>query len=800
MNTKAVLIRWSLVLIVTMVGAFLARDVDLREDALDLLPSGAVEQDFTLLARLGLVNRIFISIDKAAMGEKQKQKLPDKELLSSAESVGKAFSASPFFKQVFYRLPEETNRFLYDQLWHHLPAFLGPADLREIEGLLAGDGLNKALIDNFVLLNSVPGIALKEQIRRDPLGFFNLVMKRLENLRGEIAVEVRDGYFLSKNGNSCLLWAESTVSLTDSQTAEKVQQEIDRILDENLTPGIEARIIGSLPHTLANARTVRSDLQRLLPLALAGLVILFLVAFRDLRALLVVMVPFLAAPAALGVVMLFHDTVSAIALGFGIVLLGISVDFAIHLFMGLSRGEDSRDNLLRKLQRPILLATASTLSVFMVLLFSQVPSHRQMALLAIAGISLASAFAWFLIPTLVKNKNRSNNSAHILLSRLSFSSPLRNFVAIPLWLLLVVSGLFAWPQLRYNGDLKTFDVSDPHIASQEKKFYESWGRKGEQSFIFSTGKSLSEALEKNDYINEALQARISGYQTIAFLLPSPVTQLRNIANWKAFWKMRHTSFMHDFQNGAIELGFSSIAFKPFFDWLAFEPEPISPENFVNSPLAPIFATLLRVPEHDVTGEPTKDEDLYLVATVVPESQVSEEILSAIEEKIPGVKVLSNASWRERVENLLRKDIIRLSGAAALLVFCMIICFFRSGRVVLAVLAPVLSALSAMAVFDLLTTRDLNLMHVLMGIMVIGLSVDYGIFMVCAMQEGISKTTVLAVSTCAASTLVGFGVLAFAVHPVLQSLGVTVLAGIGAAWPTALLVTPVLLGNPERAGE
>jgi len=54
------------------------------------------------------------------------------------------------------------------------------------------------------------------------------------------------------------------------------------------------------------------------------------------------------------------------------------------------------------------------------------------------------------------------------------------------------------------------------------------------------------------------------------------------------------------------------------------------------------------------------------------------------------------------------------------------------------------------------------------------------------------TSALAVSLCALSTLIGFGVLAFAEHPALHALGITVLVGIGAAWPVALLVSPAFL--------
>ncbi|MCP4338961.1 MAG: hypothetical protein GY799_08740, partial [Desulfobulbaceae bacterium] len=123
--------------------------------------------------------------------------------------------------------------------------------------------------------------------------------------------------------------------------------------------------------------------------------------------------------------------------------------------------------------------------------------------------------------------------------------------------------------------------------------------------------------------------------------------------------------------------------------------------------------------------------------------------------------------------------------------------FRKFDATVAVLAPVLSALAAMSVFCWLTDGELNMMHVIMGIMVIGLSVDYGIFVVCSRLDNYERSSALAVSVCAASSLIGFGVLAFASHPALHSLGITVLVGIGVAWPVALFVSPALLREQKE---
>jgi predicted exporter len=106
----------------------------------------------------------------------------------------------------------------------------------------------------------------------------------------------------------------------------------------------------------------------------------------------------------------------------------------------------------------------------------------------------------------------------------------------------------------------------------------------------------------------------------------------------------------------------------------------------------------------------------------------------------------------------------------------------------------------MSVYSAISGTALNMMHLLMAIMVTGLSVDYGIFTTCFFRADSlrGKHSLLPVTLCALSTLSGFGVLALAAHPALSSLGITVLTGIGAAWPAAIVVTPAILDTKKGA--
>ena len=775
-------------LLLVFFGAYRALQVRVQENALDLLPSEALRGDLELLQDLGVVNQVFISLETPKAGEGGGAA---PELLAGAQALGEGLKASPLFREVFYRLPPGYEFGLAGTLQRYLPVLAGPEDLAAIEPRLTPERLDERLHQAFLDLNSPTGLLMARQIRTDPLNFLGLVLSKLSNLRGRLRLTVQDGYFVSEDGRHCLLWGESVKPLTGSESATLIKAELDRLLAGTLPAGVKARVIGPLPHTLANANTIRHDLSRLLPVALVALVLVLLLVLRDWRGLVVVAIPFLAAPPAIAILALFYPHPSAMALGFGIVLLGIGVDFAIHLYLG-GRAEGGRLRIPPELRRSLLMAAATTISVFVVLLFSQVPAHRQMATLAIAGLALALLLAWRFIPLLPGRRPAESATREICSTRMTGRMA---GAVVAGWLLLLAGGVVGWSHLHYNGDLKSLDVPTKQVKEDERVFLSTWGRDGEQALVVASGATAGAALDLNDrvYAKIAGARALAGVQSLAPILPGPSRQAQNLRGWQEFWAKRLPGLRSDLSRAASRQGFAPAAFQPFLEGLEGDPGQLAPEALTDGPMRPLLHGLFRRTPGTAVGEGT-----YLVSTLVPDNRADAALLRDLPAEIPGVSVLSNSRWRHEMDVLLKGDIIRLTTAAAIAVLLICLAVFRNFRDILAVLAPVLSAQAAMALFAGLTSGELNLMHLLMGIMVMGLSVDYGIFVVTSCREGVDGNTTLAVTLCALSTLSGFGVLALAAHPALHALGVTVLVGIGAAWPTALLVSPLLAGGKERA--
>jgi len=85
----------------------------------------------------------------------------------------------------------------------------------------------------------------------------------------------------------------------------------------------------------------------------------------------------------------------------------------------------------------------------------------------------------------------------------------------------------------------------------------------------------------------------------------------------------------------------------------------------------------------------------------------------------------------------------------------------------------------------------NIFNIVATILVIGLGVDLGIFMVCNITEGYEHTANLGILLGGLTSFVGIGALALAHHPALSSIGITVLLGLCGVIPSALLVVPAL---------
>jgi len=113
--------------------------------------------------------------------------------------------------------------------------------------------------------------------------------------------------------------------------------------------------------------------------------------------------------------------------------------------------------------------------------------------------------------------------------------------------------------------------------------------------------------------------------------------------------------------------------------------------------------------------------------------------------------------------------------------------WRFGRRAWRALAPTALASALALALPALLGQPLQLFNVLALLLILGMGVDYGIFLLEQPQRKAIRPF-LSISLAAASTLLAFGLLALSLTPALRAFGLTMLLGIGLAW----LLTPYFM--------
>ncbi len=542
---------------------------------------------------------------------------------------------------------------------------------------------------------------------------------------------------------------------------------------------MSATLVGAHRYTLANARAIQGDLWRILSVSSLALVLLFVVLLRSLRSIWVFLIP-VAALAVSGVAVLaVYGAVSAITVGFGAVLLGISVDFGLHVYYALASGEAPPEATVAEVARPVLFGALTTIGAFAVLLFSDLPGQRQLAVFSIAGLVAALALALLVLPHLLRSGPPAAAPAG---PAAGCSRPLR-WTILGCWLAFCLWSGWQATGLTINGDLRSVSLVPPALAAAEAQVKATWGGFRDQAMIWTAAGGEEQALGDAAAVFNTLEQSGVPLVSLAPLLPPAAVQRANRQRWRAFWQgAEGQAILARLDQEAAGLGFAADAFAPFTASLSAPAAPVTLASLETAGLGSLVEALV-VPE----GEKMR------LLTLAPDTPRVAELLKA--DGPAGVRLVSQGRFREEISGAIGRDFKSFLLGATLVNVLLLMLLYRRPLKILVSALPVATGLLGMFGIMAATGTAFNLFNVIAAILVIGLGVDYGIFMVCRVFEGHQRGVDRAVLASGLTTLAGFGALVLARHPALHSIGLSVLLGIGVAIPTALLVIPALV--PRR---
>nr|MBF0221429.1 MMPL family transporter [Desulfobulbaceae bacterium] len=718
-------------------------------------------------------------------------------LLACAEFVENKFVESGLFAQVGMSEMGNLIPELALQVVNNLPFLFSASELRDsVAPRLTALEISRKVTGIFSDLSSMDGIGQTEFIAADPLGLKDLILAKMAMLAPSGNARMSNGKLFSADGRHLLVTARPVMTGSNTASARKIEQLIsdlagqltDRFAGKGYT--VTLTPAGSYRAALDNERIIRSDVNRAILLATIGIALLLLLAFpRPLIGLLALVPALAGTAAAFFVYSFFHSSISIMVLGFGGAIISITVDHGIAYLLFLDCPHETKGKeAAREVWAVGLMAVLTTIGAFTVLCFSGFPVFVELGQFTALGVLFSFLFVHLVFPQIFPALPPGSSRA------LPLQKVVDNFFnfgktgAVVAALFAVVMVFYAKPE--FNTDLHTMNTVSRDTLAADRQFAKVWGDIASKSYLMISAPSIDEIRQIDDALLATIEGDIqadllAGAFVPAMIFPGEKRRKENFAAWRSFWTDNTISAVkHSLTDSSMTLGFAVNAFSPFFDSLdttSYQPESPIPSRFYN---------LLGISE-------VKDQTtLVQFITITPGEQYKADAF--LEKYSRYGKIFEPQYFSKKLGDLLFSTFTRMFLILAATVTVLLFLVFLSWRLTLITLAPVAFAyVSTLGTLKILG-HPLDIPGLMLSIIILGMGIDYSIFIVRAHQRYRStghssyKLVRMAVFMASASTLLGFGGLVSAEHSLLNSAGLTSLLGIGYSLIGAFVLLPPLL--------
>lgn len=650
-------IGFTAILIPLLVSAIMLR---YNEDIMDFLP---VEEE-----------------DRAAFETFQSQQSASRMVLiiegdSSREQAIEAFEEKLSDLQTDID-PTEQLQALYAQL----PYFIEDSVYDHLDSLLTPETIHATLQRDKDILSTPGAGLLATAIQSDPLGLVNL-----SHFRSPISNNKRTYAFFDTPYGSTETQHNAALMDSLNEVTQMVAQQY---------PHLNIRWIGAPVIAVGNARRIKLDTLICITLSLVLIIALLAYAFPRKRDLFLILLSvsfgWLVGMAVLRIV---TPTVSAMVLGIGSVLIGIAVNYPLHLLVH-QRYTTSVRQTLQEVLSPLVVGNITTVGAFLALIPLKAHAMRHLGIFAASMLIGTIIFCIFILPHLMSAK----------------PTPIRE-IKIKGLTGDRISKIGQWTTIAITLLLGAFLLLSP-LSSH-------------RSPLFNPNPSSI------NYMTEQQRADIAFFDSIASPQREIVAHQDRAERWLSYWQTHDAdSVISVIEHEATLVGFRPGVFAPFYqsitDWKPAQPFDIS-----------------------------------------------------------------------KITQRLSDNFDYIGIACSLIVFLFLWLSFRS--IWLALIAFIPMALSWIWIIAIMQIFGLqfNIVNIILATFIFGQGDDYTIFIVEGLlYERQTGKTILpqyrqSIILSALIMLIGIGILVFAVHPAMHSLGIVTLIGMLVVLLMAITIPPFL---------
>ncbi|MEM9741367.1 MAG: hypothetical protein AAF918_01660 [Pseudomonadota bacterium] len=502
-------------------------------------------------------------------------------------------------------------------------------------------------------------------------------------------------------------------------------------------------------------------------LASMALLTLVVLRFRSPRVVLTIALP-LAAGAGAGAVALaaLFPQVHGITLAFGFTILGVVVDYPLHL---------ASHPAPRQVWPTLRIGVLSTVVAYLSFQFSGVDGIRQLGTFAVAGLLGAALASWILFR---QPSHRADPGAEGQRAR----EPVGRLRHLPWLLALVLSATTLTLAGRLNPDLGAMTPIPERWRTAEATLREQFATLEQRYLVALAGRTEAEALVATDaatgLLDEAIRARLlADYQPVTLLLPPPDRQrARRDA-------IAQGAVAASFERALADSAFTAEAFDPFRQRLqAIADTPQSLPLLTSAELrqAGALRRLIDAQLYPVDGGYRS----IIFLRGVEDAGALSAFMDARKNEEPHLAGLQVVDLKQTSVGLVQRyqaRFVMVLGSVTLALPVLLWLALGTLPRALWCAGTLTAAVLTAAVLMSVLHGALSLFELIALLLVAGLGLDYALFFsrIAAAPLDVEERRRVtgAVTLCAASSLLVFGVLSLSSIPLLEGLGRTVSAGV-----------------------
>lgn len=803
----------------TAVLALLLLHIHYQEDISAFLPFGPRDQQsIRIYQQVAGANRVIVLVGAKEQQKQGASRTRDSKPVSDSLAAGvddlvaclqqAGIADSLVTAQVDMQAAEDVAAFTY----RHIPYFLTAQDYARMDSALADPQyVGRQLANDKQQLLFPSGGLLSSNIGSDPLSLFTPVVERLAHRQQQLRYELYDGYILTPDQRHAVVTIDSPYGSSETEHNSLLIQRISRVAQQTsrVHPSLSIRLTGGPVIAVGNARQIKTDSMVSVTLAVVLILLLLWFSLRSVRNIVLIAVSIAWGWLfALGALSLIHHDVSVIVIGISSVILGIAINYPLHLVAHLGHTPDVR-KALRELIAPLLVGNITTIGAFLALTPLRSVALRDLGLFASFLLLGTIVFVFVFLPHLVKPTALRPSEHHFaLLDRISnVSLHDKRWLVIGVAVITVVLGFFSF-RTRFDTNLSHVNyMSDEQKADmQTLQTMVAVGGDTKTVYVVSSGRNADGALRAQQRMAPVEQqlrceGRVAAVNSCAPFLCSVAEQRARLTRWQSFVSRHREVLTRSLAAEGGAAGFDAHAFDDFFTILGGR-YPLRPASYF-SPLTrkALAGTLVR-DERDGTWH-------CVDALTVRASQLDqvETRLRQAETAVAGVASKSAADvagdnyhfeigrLNSVIADTLNDNFNYIGWACGLIVFFFL--WFSMGSIELALLSFLPMAVSWIWILGLmgLLGINFNIVNVILATFIFGQGDDYTIFMTegCQYEYATGRRMLASyqhsILLSALIMFIGMGSLILARHPALHSLAEVTIVGMFSVVVMAWLLPP-----------